>query len=97
MCQAGLDPEQTRFHQILMHLRDAQVTEDDWKTLMTQTPTQAQDLSVFSSALPLYPTVEAVVEYNVRPVANQLPPSKLFTPGPMHPRLQLMMQKDWKQ
>ena len=65
MRQAGQDPEQIRFRQILMHLRDAQVTNDDWNILMTQTPTQAQDLSVFSSALHLYPTVEAVVEYNV--------------------------------
>ena len=65
MRQAGEDPEQIRFRQILMHLSDAQVTVDDWKNLMTQTPTQVHDLSVFSSALHLYPTVEAVVEYNV--------------------------------
>ena len=65
MRQAGQDPEQIRFRQILMHLRDAQVTVDDWKNLTTQTPTQVQDLSVFSSALHLYPTIEAVVEYNV--------------------------------
>ena len=65
MRQAGQDPEQVQFRHILMHLRDAQVTVDDWKDLMTQTPTQVQDLSVFSSALHLYPTVEAVVEYSV--------------------------------
>ena len=65
MHQAGQDPEQIRFHQILMHLTDAQVTVDNWKNLMTQTPTQVQDVSVFSNALYLYPTVEAVVEYNV--------------------------------
>jgi len=60
--QAGQDLEQIRFRQILMHLRDAQVTVDDWKNLMTQTPTQVQVVSVFSNALHLYPTVEAVVE-----------------------------------
>ena len=65
MHQAGQDPEQIGFCQILMHLRDAQVTVDDWKNLMTQTPTQVQDVSVFSDALHLYPTVEAVVECNV--------------------------------
>ena len=32
---------------------------------MKQTPTKAQDISSFANALHLYPTVEAVVEYNI--------------------------------
>ena len=47
-----------------MRLRDAEVSADDWNYLMKQTPTKVQDISSFSNALHLYPTVEAVVEYN---------------------------------
>ena len=35
MRQAGQDPEQVRFREILLRLRDAQVTIDDWQHLMT--------------------------------------------------------------
>ena len=65
MRQAGQDPEQVQFRDILLRLRDAKVTVADWKCLMTQTPTLVQDLSPFANALHLNPTVEAVVEYNV--------------------------------
>ena len=65
MCQAGQDPEQVQFRDILLRLRDAKVTVADWKCLMTQTPTLVQDLSPFANALHLNPTVEAVVEHNV--------------------------------
>ena len=63
--QAGQDPEQVKFRDILLRLRDAKVTLSDWNHLMTRTPTRVQDLSPFSTALHLIPTVEAVVEYNV--------------------------------
>ena len=52
---------------------------------MTQTPTQAQDLSVFSSALHLYSTVEAVVEYNVsrlQPSSKPIATIKAVHTGP---------------
>ena len=65
MRQAGHDPEQVKFRDILLRLRDAKVTLSDWNYLMTRTPTRVQDLSPFSSALHLIPTIEAVVEYNV--------------------------------
>jgi ATP-dependent DNA helicase PIF1 len=65
MLQAGSDPDQVRFRDILLRLRDAQVTPDDWEALMKQTPTKVLDLTPFASALHLYPTVEAVVEHNV--------------------------------
>ena len=65
MRQAGQDPEQIHFRDILLRLRNAEVTIDDWKHIMKQTPTQVQDLSPFANALHLYPTVEAVVEHNV--------------------------------
>ena len=65
MRQAGQDPEQVKFRDILLRLRDAKVTVADWNQLMTRTPTKVQDISSFSTALHLIPTVEAVVEYNV--------------------------------
>ena len=65
MRQSGDDPSQVLFRNILLHLRDGQVTQDDWKHLMKQTPAQVQDLTPFTNALRLFPTIEAVVEYNV--------------------------------
>ena len=65
MRQAGQDPEQVQFRDILLRLRDAKVTVADWNHLMTRTPTRVQDVSPFTTALHLIPTVEAVVEYNV--------------------------------
>ena len=65
MCQAGQDLEQVHFRDILLWLRNAQVTVADWKHLITCTPTKAQDVSPFASALHLIPTVEAVVEHNM--------------------------------
>ena len=44
---------------------DAEVTKEDWKCLMKQTPAQLRDLLPFTTALHLRPTVEAVVEHNV--------------------------------
>ena len=65
MRQAGSDPDQVKFRDILLRLRDAQATTADWNELMKQTPTNVQDLTPFTNALHLYPTVEAVVEHNV--------------------------------
>ena len=65
MRQAGQDPEQVRFRDILLRLRDAEVTVADWNHLMTRTPTRVQDVSPFATALHLIHTVEAVVEYNM--------------------------------
>ena len=65
MSQAGQNPEQIHFRDILFRFRNAEVTIDDWKRIMKQTPTQVQDLSPFANALHLHPTVQAVVEHNV--------------------------------
>ena len=70
MRQAGQDPEQVLFRDILLRLRNAEVTVADWNHLMRQTPTQVRDLSPFVSALHLHPTVEAVVEHNVTKLHN---------------------------
>ena len=74
MRQAGQKPNQVLFRDILLRLRDAQVTTADWQHLMKQTAAQMQDLVPFTTALHLHPTVEAVVEHNVtKPHANGQP------------------------
>ena len=63
--QSGQDPSQVMFRDILLRLRSCQVTESDWKHLMTRTPAHVFNASSFENALHLFPTVEAVVEYNI--------------------------------
>ena len=63
--QSGQDPDQVLFHDILLRLRDAQLTISDWEQLMKQTPAEVADLTPFTNALHLHPTIEAVVEHNV--------------------------------
>ena len=55
MWQAGQDPEQVKFRDILLRLRDAKVTLSDWNHLMTRTPTRVQDLSPFLLCPPPHP------------------------------------------
>ena len=38
MRQSGQDHNQVLFRSTLLHLRDGQLTTDDWKHLMQQTP-----------------------------------------------------------
>ena len=65
MRQSGQDPDQVLFRNILLRLRDAQLTVSDWEELMKQTPAKVEDLEPFTHALHLHPTIEAVVEHNV--------------------------------
>jgi len=65
MRQSGQHPDQVLFREILLRLRNAQVTTDDWRLLMTQTPANIHDRTPFDTALYLHPTIEAVVEHNV--------------------------------
>ena len=65
MRQCGEDADQILFRDILLRLRNGQTTVLDWEHLMKQTPSQIEDVSSFQSALHLFPTVEAVVEYNL--------------------------------
>ena len=65
MRQSGCNPDQVKFRDILLRLRNGQVTIDDWKQLMKQTCVEVSDLAPFVNALQLRPTVEAVVEHNV--------------------------------
>ena len=65
MRQTGQHPDQVYFRDILLRLRNAEVTQEDWNHLMTRTPTSVDDLTPFTNGLRLHPTVEAVVEHNV--------------------------------
>lgn len=65
MQQSGENPSQVLFHKMLLRMRDGQVTQNDWRHFMNRTPAQVQDLSLFTSALCLFPTTEAVVDHNV--------------------------------
>ena len=65
MRQSGSGADQVLFHDILLRLRNAETTVDDWKCLMTRTPVEVGDVRDFDNALHLYPTTEAVAEYNV--------------------------------
>lgn len=65
MRQAGQDPEQVRFREILLRLRDAQVTIDDWQHLMTRSLACITNMEPYKDALHLFPTTDTVAKYNV--------------------------------
>ena len=62
--QDGQDREQVRFRELLLHLRNGEVSVADWELLMTQCRSRV-DSAAFDDALHLHPTVQAVAEYNV--------------------------------
>ena len=64
--QRGNSPDQVHFRNILHRLRNAEVTTDDGKYLMTRTAACATNRDEFFSALHLMPTVEAVAEHNLK-------------------------------
>ena len=65
MRQAGQDADQECFRNLLLRLRNAELTVEDWKYLMTRTAGEVGDTKSFDEALRLYPTIEAVAEHNV--------------------------------
>ena len=65
MRQAGQDASQELFRSLLLRLRNAELTVEDWKHLMTRTAGEVGDIRPFDTALHLYPTIEAVAEHNV--------------------------------
>ena len=62
--QDGQDREQVRFRELLLHLRNGEVSVADWKLLMMHCRSRV-DSAAFDDALHLHPTVQAVAEYNV--------------------------------
>jgi len=66
MRQFGDDSSQATFRDVLQRLSDCEVTEDDWRILVTRTPAHISDMSSFDNALYLFPTIEAVAEHNIQ-------------------------------
>jgi len=65
------------FRNILLRLRNGNTSLNDWEHLMSRTPSKIDNLSTFEYALCLFPTVQAVAEYNLmklkdinRPIAT---------------------------
>jgi len=61
MKQAGNDPSKVQFRDLL---GNCQVTETDWRQLITRTLAHTSDSSSFNNALHLFTTFEAEVEHN---------------------------------
>lgn len=77
MRQNGNDADQILFRNILLRLRNGNTSLNDWEHLMSRTPSKLDNLSTFECALRLFPTVQAVAEYNLmklkdinRPIAT---------------------------
>ena len=68
MRHAGQDAGQERFLNLLLRLRNVELTVEDWKYLMTQTAGEVGDTKSFDDALHLYCTIESVAEHNVAKV-----------------------------
>ena len=66
MRQAGQDADQELFRDLLLRLRNGESSVGDWKQLMKRTPAEVGNVSSYDAALGLrlYPTLEAVAEYN---------------------------------
>ena len=70
MRQQGQDPEQVKFREILLRLRDARITQADWEHLMERRQEHVSSKDTFNRALHLLPTVNAVAEYNLNKLTN---------------------------
>ena len=97
ICQSGEDPQQVLFHDLLLRLRNGKTTISDCKELLKCTPTKIADVLDFACAVHLYPTVEAIVEYNIsqlqdlnRPIATIILKSSIQATMPLklHQKMQ---------
>ena len=77
MRQAGQDPEQVRFRDILLRLRDAQVTIDDWQHLMTRSLACITSTEPYRNALHFFPTIDTVAKYITKLHQNGQPKAKI--------------------
>ena len=73
----GMSSEQVTFRDLLLRLRKAESTVDDWKLLLTRQPSAIPDLSEFEDSTRLFYSNEQVANYNheelsklERPVAH---------------------------
>ena len=63
--QEGTDPAALRFKETLDHLRDGEVTYEDWRLLASRVQSQVpEDVARFKDALRIYSTTDRVLDYN---------------------------------
>ena len=74
MRQSGQTVEQELFRNLLLRLRDGSTSISDWEELMKHTPAHVHDTSHFQNALHLFPTKDAVVQYNIDQLHNNNKP-----------------------
>ena len=60
----GTDPEQIVFRDFLLRLRNGEISENDWKLLLTRQPSQANNIDQFKTATRLFYTNEEVATFN---------------------------------
>ena len=67
MRQNGSSIDQVAFRELLLRLRNAAVTVEDWQLLMTRSiaHVSSSELDAFANAPRLFPTIESVYEYNL--------------------------------
>lgn len=64
MRQNGQNTEQAQFRELLLRLRDGNVTVQDWELLMTRCLSRLHQPSEFNDSIHLFPTVESVARHN---------------------------------
>jgi len=82
MRQSGDDSSQAMLRDVLRRMSNYEVMENDWRILITRTPAQVSDTSSFSNALHLFPTIEAVAEYNIEKLYACIATIKAVHMGP---------------
>ena len=60
----GISPEQVSFRDLLLRLRKAESTVDDWKLLLTRQPSNIPNMSEFEDSTRLFYSNEQVGNYN---------------------------------
>ena len=74
--QAGSNPENTRFRELLLRLRDGCTTREDWELLLTRTPTNVPNLADFKDATHLFYKKEDVTKFNITKLSELSSPKQ---------------------
>ena len=62
--QAGADPRIQSFRELLLRIRDGNITHNDWQTLLQCTPIEANNSADFSDAIRLFYDKQSVAKFN---------------------------------
>ena len=62
--QAGMYPEVQRFRELLLHLRNGNITQEDWLKLLERDPSKVTNCDDFEDAVHLYYDKQSVASYN---------------------------------